>query len=140
MKGRRDRSASPLARDIPAKRNQKRCYGLLRMLERLRCQPANVEGTMKRAMFVCLLFGILACPGFSQSSGDSKSENLRNSFAGLGACDLSELRSAQAKQIDRKSTRLNSSHGYISYAVFCLKKKKHNQRRAATDNKATRHS
>src|SRR3989449_4499880 len=26
---------------------------------------------------------------------------------------------------DRKSTRLNSSHGYISYAVFCLKKKKH---------------
>src|SRR2546422_3711759 len=28
---------------------------------------------------------------------------------------------------DRKSTRLNSSHGYISYAVFCLKKKKRNQ-------------
>src|SRR2546422_6893958 len=28
------------------------------------------------------------------------------------------------RQKDRKSTRLNSSHGYISYAVFCLKKKK----------------
>src|SRR2546422_3739893 len=28
---------------------------------------------------------------------------------------------------DRKSTRLNSSHGYISYAVFCLKKKKKRQ-------------
>src|SRR2546429_4990989 len=28
-------------------------------------------------------------------------------------------------QRDRKSTRLNSSHGYISYAVFCLKKKKY---------------
>src|SRR2546422_7934763 len=28
------------------------------------------------------------------------------------------------RQGDRKSTRLNSSHGYISYAVFCLKKKK----------------
>src|SRR2546422_7837756 len=28
---------------------------------------------------------------------------------------------------DRKSTRLNSSHGYISYAVFCLKKKKKEQ-------------
>src|SRR2546429_4250675 len=28
---------------------------------------------------------------------------------------------------DRKSTRLNSSHGYISYAVFCLKKKKNNK-------------
>src|SRR5256884_3195873 len=41
-----------------------------------------------------------------------------------------ELTSAQRKQLDdilerdRKSTRLNSSHGYISYAVFCLKKKK----------------
>src|SRR2546429_4748319 len=32
-------------------------------------------------------------------------------------------RSRGARQ-DRKSTRLNSSHGYISYAVFCLKKKK----------------
>src|SRR5687768_17848353 len=29
-----------------------------------------------------------------------------------------------AVALDRKSTRLNSSHGYISYAVFCLKKKK----------------
>src|SRR2546429_465163 len=34
-----------------------------------------------------------------------------------------EIRSGQLHQ-DRKSTRLNSSHGYISYAVFCLKKKK----------------
>src|SRR2546422_3189902 len=31
-----------------------------------------------------------------------------------------------AEVLDRKSTRLNSSHGYISYAVFCLKKKKNN--------------
>src|SRR6266436_9383696 len=30
----------------------------------------------------------------------------------------------QRPRVDRKSTRLNSSHGYISYAVFCLKKKK----------------
>src|SRR5205809_3492794 len=29
----------------------------------------------------------------------------------------------QRRHADRKSTRLNSSHGYISYAVFCLKKK-----------------
>src|SRR2546429_2823650 len=29
-----------------------------------------------------------------------------------------------SRRPDRKSTRLNSSHGYISYAVFCLKKKK----------------
>src|SRR2546422_3656235 len=33
---------------------------------------------------------------------------------------------------DRKSTRLNSSHGYISYAVFCLKKKKNKKDKART--------
>src|SRR2546429_5386565 len=33
---------------------------------------------------------------------------------------------------DRKSTRLNSSHGYISYAVFCLKKKKNNNTQHAS--------
>src|SRR5687768_1722102 len=32
--------------------------------------------------------------------------------------------SGDIESLDRKSTRLNSSHGYISYAVFCLKKKK----------------
>src|SRR4030042_1272457 len=32
---------------------------------------------------------------------------------------------------DRKSTRLNSSHGYISYAVFCLKKKKSSRARGS---------
>src|SRR2546429_5748073 len=40
---------------------------------------------------------------------------------GLRIC-VRERRTAFAR--DRKSTRLNSSHGYISYAVFCLKKKK----------------
>src|SRR2546429_6496372 len=40
-------------------------------------------------------------------------ESARRSAAGSGSAD-------------RKSTRLNSSHGYISYAVFCLKKKQKN--------------
>src|SRR2546422_4944316 len=35
---------------------------------------------------------------------------------------------------DRKSTRLNSSHGYISYAVFCLKKKKKTTSNERQDN------
>src|SRR5687768_17981708 len=40
-------------------------------------------------------------------------------------CDNCSGSSAGAERPpDRKSTRLNSSHGYISYAVFCLKKKK----------------
>src|SRR2546422_7004501 len=46
---------------------------------------------------------------------------------GAGALDQqSSARCWQAAR-DRKSTRLNSSHGYISYAVFCLKKKKKKQ-------------
>src|SRR5258708_8068390 len=41
-------------------------------------------------------------------------------------CDLANLiRSRSNLHRDRKSTRLNSSHQIISYAVFCLKKKKH---------------
>src|SRR3712207_7572604 len=42
------------------------------------------------------------------------------------AVDLCKL--ANLPPVDRKSTRLNSSHANISYAVFCLKKKKNTQR------------
>src|SRR2546422_8541919 len=42
----------------------------------------------------------------------------------LGIVRSTFLVGADGKILDRKSTRLNSSHGYISYAVFCLKKKK----------------
>src|SRR5256884_1271689 len=40
-------------------------------------------------------------------------------------CDVETAGEARRRR-DRKSTRLNSSHGYISYAVFCLKKKNPN--------------
>src|SRR2546422_8622224 len=40
-----------------------------------------------------------------------------------------QLENRVRREADRKSTRLNSSHGYISYAVFCLKKKKKTQTR-----------
>src|SRR2546422_6497563 len=45
---------------------------------------------------------------------------------GRRLASLRENRAAPLRRPDRKSTRLNSSHGYISYAVFCLKKKKKN--------------
>src|SRR2546430_11317820 len=42
----------------------------------------------------------------------------------LAAADYAHATGADVQQRDRKSTRLNSSHSQISYAVFCLKKKK----------------
>src|SRR5437879_11143777 len=46
-----------------------------------------------------------------------------HSFAHIGPGSLRQLKLSQLCQ-DRKSTRLNSSHRCISYAVFCLKKKR----------------
>src|SRR3989449_8034093 len=47
---------------------------------------------------------------------------------------FSKNRERLLNEEDRKSTRLNSSHGYISYAVFCLKKKKKKRGRKAFSN------
>src|SRR2546430_7129219 len=55
----------------------------------------------------------------------SSSESVENAFSVIPA-ERSESRdrSLRADMRDRKSTRLNSSHSQISYAVFCLKKKR----------------
>src|SRR5206468_4982254 len=45
-----------------------------------------------------------------------------------------------APERDRKSTRLNSSHDQISYAVFCLKKKKIRQRRSRKPHPTSQHA
>src|SRR5690349_23579703 len=57
----------------------------------------------------------------SQGHGDGGVQARR-----LSQAEISDqgYRAAQARPRDRKSTRLNSSHVEISYAVFCLKKKK----------------
>src|SRR2546429_782111 len=54
---------------------------------------------------------------------DARSGQFAPYLSGISAMGL-DLKS------DRKSTRLNSSHGYISYAVFCLKKKKKERKTA----------
>src|SRR3712207_7121670 len=46
---------------------------------------------------------------------------------------------AQRRDEDRKSTRLNSSHANISYAVFCLKKKKNVSSKDISTNRPRRH-
>src|SRR5689334_23925816 len=59
-----------------------------------------------------------------RSREDRAADVLRPELARAGlAGQLGEL-ARQLQQADRKSTRLNSSHSSISYAVFCLKKKK----------------
>src|SRR2546422_4205563 len=49
---------------------------------------------------------------------------------GERSCEGHPLCRRARSTVDRKSTRLNSSHGYISYAVFCLKKKKSDRKQA----------
>src|SRR2546422_4870387 len=49
-------------------------------------------------------------------------------YADFEAKYLAAFTAGSGAPEDRKSTRLNSSHGYISYAVFCLKKKKEARR------------
>src|SRR3712207_8351731 len=49
--------------------------------------------------------------------------------------ELTHPREHRGREQDRKSTRLNSSHANISYAVFCLKKKKNIHNSGYNDNK-----
>src|SRR2546422_4274502 len=51
-----------------------------------------------------------------------------------------DLERGRPQDRDRKSTRLNSSHGYISYAVFCLKKKKKTENQESTRSRKTNKS
>src|SRR5438552_11456581 len=51
-------------------------------------------------------------------------DRLRDEIVDAGFHRFEEVAEAGADRLDRKSTRLNSSHQIISYAVFCLKKKR----------------
>src|SRR5688500_19347190 len=59
--------------------------------------------------------------------------NARQTFAGNGTSPLNHFAGNHKFLEDRKSTRLNSSHLVISYAVFCLKKKNKNVLRDRTE-------
>src|SRR5438270_13308316 len=69
----------------------------------------------------------------SCSWATTRTSNLRSNSclaqqcgSGREAWHASSSRASRSRELDRKSTRLNSSHSQISYAVFCLKKKKKN--------------
>src|SRR5689334_23597770 len=63
-----------------------------------------------------------ALQGLLQSGGDSVALRKRRPTRTLAA-------NQETRRQDRKSTRLNSSHSSISYAVFCLKKKKNKEKK-----------
>src|SRR5689334_23769364 len=77
-----------------------------------------------RFRIACCQFGISQRAEKREEAADNPDEH-RNTY---GTSDLAENRAGRAKNADRKSTRLNSSHSSISYAVFCLKKKKNDNR------------
>src|SRR5699024_12398644 len=64
--------------------------------------------------------------GGKQKIGNKNKQPSRNKFAGNKRRN-EEQEKMRRLQLDRKSTRLNSSHVSISYAVFCLKKKNTNR-------------
>src|SRR3989449_7502097 len=75
--------------------NEPAVVGLLEAVEGSADQQVQIEFAAQRAQFA-------AVPAVQDGLGNAE----------------------RSTETDRKSTRLNSSHGYISYAVFCLKKKK----------------
>src|SRR2546429_979432 len=74
---------------------------------------ADLPTSEKRSILCGHVEILAACPGDGEGSVGFADE-VRSQLAVNGM---------EERRADRKSTRLNSSHGYISYAVFCLKKK-----------------
>src|SRR5258708_16672259 len=70
--------------------------------------------------------------------GDRRRDRLPNRIRPRQGSDRPARR--PHRPLDRKSTRLNSSHQIISYAVFCLKKKKKNKLRTAEHARHTQHA
>src|SRR3712207_7014278 len=101
-------------------------------------------GSKMKRILSCLFVSALLLTGCSSSSFRSALDSLNpsipeainqavssrvnaeNELYTVGSASIGQTGSiiAQSKAKDRKSTRLNSSHANISYAVFCLKKKK----------------
>src|SRR3989449_11729521 len=125
--GRRDPGAGPLQGRAPGSHRVPARAGF-----RYRAPVRELPGGRMKLGVISL--------GCDKATVDS--ERLVGELVGHGAVVTPELQAADvilvntcgfidaAKQesIDRKSTRLNSSHGYISYAVFCLKKKKNTKK------------
>src|SRR5258708_22916939 len=80
--------------------------------------------SVRRAAGICLaVLLFLVCTAGAQRGTSGSIEGALTDVQG-GAISGAKLTAVNSDTGDRKSTRLNSSHQIISYAVFCLKKKK----------------
>src|SRR2546422_6535847 len=89
--------------------------------------PEDLDG--ERRETVLQRFGARAYRDYVQRQSHlfPRSVKLIRLLRSRGITDAFRAEYRARQEVDRKSTRLNSSHGYISYAVFCLKKKKTSQ-------------
>src|SRR2546422_2921517 len=81
-----------------------------------RSQPDRTAGRAERRSLGTAALGIPESDDLTSETEPAVEALVRPAAGASTAGSVSE--------VDRKSTRLNSSHGYISYAVFCFKKKK----------------
>src|SRR5690349_23645633 len=115
-----------------ARRARSRCSGL--RLGRVMCAMCvnscteRISGQLRESPMVLRGSGGV---GQTMIDGDSRkghAEPLETEYGSVTST-VTRLRGRLPTSLDRKSTRLNSSHVEISYAVFCLKKKKKNKTR-----------
>src|SRR5687768_17956753 len=91
--------------------------GVSQILAEAGCSIIDINQTVVQGKFAMVIIADTSRAG--ESTTELK-ERLRGAGENLGV----RIYAQREDLLDRKSTRLNSSHGYISYAVFCLKKKK----------------
>src|SRR2546429_1267374 len=74
--------------------------------------------------YTTLFRSLVGFSGFFTNLGSLPGPNTFNQITPFAVFEVFDsVSKTMGNHTDRKSTRLNSSHGYISYAVFCLKKK-----------------
>src|SRR5438105_9511668 len=94
--------------------------------------PERIRDPLARGLRQTVLAPFLAL--------QQQTELLSASLARYDAVVAQRDSAALAATLDRKSTRLNSSHEWISYAVFCLKKKKNKQQKHPQRDKIFQHT